>query len=116
MAGEPTNWKVWSREEECNMSVEPEVSFMKKNGMAAFEYYKSHPKKAQSFNDGMTLCLRVELKTIMLYFVDTWKEMERAGATVADNRGGQRLVMRKVKEQYPELKCKVVDRKKGLTV
>ena len=108
---DPACWGAWSRVEECVLSVDPEVPFVKANGMGMFEYYRDNPEKAQAFNNGMTAHSQRELDTIMSYFADAWKELEKEKAVVVDIGGGHGLVMRRVKQQYPRLNCKVVDLK-----
>ena len=108
---EPATWRAWSHVEDCVMSLEPEVPFIKENGMGIFEYLKNNPEKAQAFNDAMTAHSQRELDTVTSYFADAWKELEREEATVVDLGGGHGLVARTVKQQYPKLNCKVVDLK-----
>ena len=102
-------WNAWSRLEECVMSSEPKVPFILENNMGLFDYYKIHPESGDMFNKAMTRTALDCLDHIMTAYSSTWSELETLEATVLDVGGGHGQVMKKVKEKYPKLNCKVLD-------
>ena len=108
---DPATWRAYSHVEECVTTKEPVVAFKKETGMGLFEYYKTNQELAKIFNDSMTIISYVEADTIMSSYCDAWKELETKEATVLDVGGGHGLMMKRVKQQYPKLKCTVLDLK-----
>ena len=108
---ETPSWKAWSLMEDCIASEEQMVPFVKENGMGVFEYHKNNPDSAEVFNDAMTVFSQTEADTVMSFYSEAWKELERKEATVLDVGGGHGLIMIRVKQQCSKLKCQVVDLK-----
>ena len=107
----PASWRAFSHLEECVTTKETTVAFKKETGTEIMEYLKTNQELAKIFNDNMTVISEVEADTIMSTFCEAWKELETKEATVLDVGGGHGLMMRRVKQQYPKLKCKVLDLK-----
>ena len=102
-------WRAWALVEHCTASQEQRVPFMEENGVDLFEFYRKNPESGQAFNDAMTIFSQSEAEAIISFYSEAWKELERKEATVLDVGGGHGLIMKRVKQQYPKLKCKVLD-------
>ena len=108
---DPVRWRAWSRSEECVMSEESLVPFRQDNGMGVFEFFKNNPEESKVFNNTMTSSAQDAADTLLSFYCEGWKKMSEKEATVLDVGGGHGLIMRQIKQQYPKLKCKVVDLK-----
>ena len=108
---EAPDWNSWSRLEECVMSSEPKVPFILEHIVGLFDHYRVHPESGDVFNKAMTRISLDCLDHIMTAYSSTWAELEKMEATVLDVGGGHGQVMKKVKEIYPKLNCKVLDLK-----